>query len=233
MSENTLISRRSLLTVIGGAAAGLAAVVAGPAGRAHAAPSTAPDAGAAATTANGWPVLGTGSGVAESRIEGSDAVVALRGGEVETVLLHVARRFNYEIDTLNRGDLHGHTTATGDQAPYESNYRSGTAFAIRPDLYPVGSAGNLFAPQLLVLRDILADCEGVVRWGGDDQEQPKEGHFQIDVPPGDSRLSKVAAKIRGWQQTPDQGAGAPVDPLARPRLAASRTLAGRQKAAGS
>jgi hypothetical protein len=79
------------------------------------------------------------------------------------------------------------------------------------------------------VRDILAECDGVVRWGGDDMTHPKDGHFQIDVPPGDARLRAVAAKISGWQDKPGQDAGAPADPGSPIRRAAARSLQLRQQ----
>ncbi|MEV4628146.1 hypothetical protein AB0J90_17875 [Micromonospora sp. NPDC049523] len=182
------------------------------------------------TTQNGFPVIDP-TKVDSYPVEGSGAVVALLPGTVATVLLHVARRFSYEIDPLGRGDVHGHRTGRYVKAPFESNQLSGTAIVIRAGRYPIGSAGNLFAAQLLVVRDILAECEGVVRWGGDDPYQPKEGHFQIDVAPGDPALKRVAAKIGGWRDRPGMGAGSPVD-LAQPgRRSAARALERRQRPA--
>ncbi|WP_370531776.1 hypothetical protein [Streptomyces venezuelae] len=87
-----------------------------------------------------------------------------------------------------------------------NNQASGTAVVIRPGSYPAGARGTFTAGQLLVLRDILADTEGVVRWGGDDR-RPYEGLFYLDVQPGDVRLARVAATVRAWAETPSAGAG--------------------------
>lgn len=59
---------------------------------------------------------------------------------------------------------------------------SGTAIAIHPVLYPDGSKDGFFPHETVVVQDILADCEGVVRWGGDEKVS-MESHFQVDVPP--------------------------------------------------
>ncbi|MGI5377833.1 hypothetical protein ACQEV2_27020 [Streptomyces sp. CA-251387] len=156
-------------------------------------------------SANGWPVLRT----AESfRIEGSDRTVRLAGGDAATVLLHVARRFHYEIDSLRSGDVHGWTDDREVKADYESNHLSGTAIAIRRLDYPVGSKGNLYPNELIVVRDILTELDGIVAWGGD-FTTPKESHFEIAVRPGHPRLKGVARKIRRWETGPgDEGAGA-------------------------
>ena len=179
-------------------------------------------------TQNGWPVLTT-STVTTQLIEGSAAQVTLLTGDVSTVLLHVARRFSYEIDTLRAGEVTGFAVVASPAAAFESNYSSGTAVAIRADRYPAGAAGNLFPRELLVVRDILAECAGVVRWGGDDPTTPKESHFQIDVKPGDAALPKLARTIRGWRTHPGAGAGAPRDLLDPTRRAAAKDLERRQK----
>jgi hypothetical protein len=70
-------------------------------------------------------------------------------------------------------------------------------------------------------------CEGVARWGGDDRT-PDESLFYIDVAPGDERLSKVVAKIRGWVYTPGKGSGVLVDTLEPQRRNAAKRLAGQQ-----
>ncbi len=156
------------------------------------------------TSGNGWPIVDT---VPLRAIEGSDVGVAVLDGDVGTVLLHVARRFHYEIDALRKGDVAGHTTEREITADYESNHLSATAIAIRPWSYPVGIGGGLFPNELTVVRDILLDVGDVVRWGGDEQ-LPKESDFHIAVGPRDPALKAVADRIRGWNVGRGRGAGA-------------------------
>lgn len=217
MNESTggTLGRRQFLSVAGGLAA--AASV----GFAPAALAAAPTA---STSANGWPLRH--KDILQFKIEGSGDVVALRSGEVATVLLHVARRFHYEVAMLRPGQI----SQTGGDAPFESNYLSGTAFAIRPDLYPTGVKGNFFPHELAVVRDILAECGGIVRWGGDFKKSPKEGHFQIDVKPGNAKLAQVARKIEKWG--PSKSAGTPRDVFAEARRATAKVLAKQQIATG-
>ncbi|GAT69153.1 putative secreted protein [Planomonospora sphaerica] len=219
------LSRRRLLTVgagiVGAAALGRAAD---------------PSAAAAVpepvdwrhdVTENGWPVVGA---VGVHRVEGSNVSVPVLAGSVAVVLLHVARRFHYEIDALRSDapdEITGHVTSRAVAQPYESNYLSGTAIAIRPGGYPVGVSGGFFPHETTVIRDILAECDGLVRWGGDDPT-PKESHFQIDVRPGDRRLRLLAGRISVWNQTPGEGAGS-VDPFTSERLTAARELAREQR----
>lgn len=218
MNQPTGLSRRHLLAVVGAAAAGTAASAALPAAASAApGPATGPEPDATRWTAplseNQWPVI-DGAGAGAFRVEGSDATATLLTGAGEpsdaaTTLLYVARRFHYEIAPLAAGDIDGYTTDRTIAAGFESNRLSGTAIALRPQAYPVGSAGNLFPSEVATIRRVLDDCEGVVGWHGDDPVSPAEGHFSIGVPPGDAGLARVAAKIRGWQATPGMGAGAP------------------------
>nr|WSY54907.1 hypothetical protein OG999_35420 [Streptomyces sp. NBC_00886] len=156
-------------------------------------------------------------------MEGTSVEVSLATGDAATVLLHVARRFAYEIDMLRAKDVLGHTTDRTVGAPFESNYLSGTAIAIRPLHYPLGADvqnTGMSATERIVVADIVADCEGVVAWGGD-LKPVKQSHFHINVKPGDPHLKRVAARIRGWNDTPGEGAGS-IDAFAsaRRRLAA-------------
>ncbi|MEU0068066.1 hypothetical protein ABZ027_00585 [Streptomyces sp. NPDC006332] len=149
-----------------------------------------------ATSANGWtnqsnadrdsqvwtrPVAGTGLGV------------PVWIGDVETVLVHVVRRFHYEVQELAAVDLDGWRPAKGLRRGLpESNLASGTAVRIRPG---AGAKGSLYPLQVAAVRDILADCQGVVRWGGDD-EPVDESLFYIAVGPHDERLPRLATTVR-------------------------------------
>ncbi|MGY0069231.1 hypothetical protein ACWZEH_21080 [Streptomyces sp. QTS137] len=149
-------------------------------------------------------------------VPGTGLSIVVRAGDVETVLVHVVRRFHYEVDALNRpGEplpVEGWVkpSKVRDSELPESNQASGTAVALRPGSYPRGTRGGLTSGQELVIRDILADTEGIVRWGGDDR-LPYEGLFYLQVRPGDEDLARVATRIRAWNETPGAGAGTLVD----------------------
>ncbi|MER8017778.1 hypothetical protein ACIQ7S_00220 [Streptomyces griseoluteus] len=163
-------------------------------------------------TQNQWPVVDADH-TETSRIEGTNVSVPLLKGDVATVLLYVARRFSYEIDTLRPGDVQGHSTDRAVGVDFESNRLSGTALTIRPLFYPLGAqkGSGLSDLEKAVVADILADCQGVVGWGGT-ADPVKESHFQIDLGPGDPALATLAARIRGEEATPGTGAGS-IDPF--------------------
>ena len=224
------LSRRGLLAATGTVTVGLVAGSALAVTPALAAPvpQRADGTGNGPTTQNGWPVVDRQQ-IRTFPVEGSDAHVGLLAGNVATVLLHVARRYHYEVATLGADDVGGYRSDAPIGAAFESNRRSGTAISIRPGSSPLGAAGNLYQHQVAVIRDILAECGGVVRWGGDDPASPSEGHFQVDVPPGSERLATLATTIRAWRARPGQGAGAPAEPSDPARRRAARALAVRQR----
>ena len=172
------------------------------------------------TSKNGWPVL---DDAPDHTIEGCGHEVSLAEGDAATILLHVARRFHYEIDSLRAGDVHGWISSRKVTESYESNHLSGSAIAIRPVWYPAGTKGSLYPNELVVVRDILAELDGAVTWGGD-LKAPKESHFEIALPPGHPRVKGVARKIRGWNNCPaGEGAGA-TDAFDPKRLEAARAF---------
>ncbi|AVZ72883.1 hypothetical protein SLUN_12465 [Streptomyces lunaelactis] len=182
---------------------------------------------------NGWEmekVADDGGNIYTRPVPGTPlAGVQVRMGDAETVLVHVIRRFHYEIDELRKGGVVGwRSPGTVRKGLPESNQASGTAVQIQPGHYPAGTRGGFYPQQQVVIRDILAELDGVVRWGGDDSK-PDEALFYVDVPPGDATLAKKAAQLRNWQDEPDKGAGTPVDVLARERRNAAKSLERRQQ----
>ncbi|MFE3387043.1 hypothetical protein [Streptomyces anulatus] len=198
--------------------------------------AAAPTAGQAVTTSsagrwhgphssNGWPVL---QRAPEHRVEGAGGTrISCLGGDVATVLLHLVRRYHYEVRAIGPRDITGHTADRVIGPSYESNHLSGTAVTLFPALYPAGAKGNVFPQDLATLRDVLAELDGVVAWGGD-QEHAKESHFQIDVAPGDKRLAEVAARVRAWGCRPGAGAGVAPDVFATGRRTRARDVRDRQ-----
>jgi len=184
-------------------------------------------------SANGWPVdaaSNSGGCVWSRPVAGTGFDVDVAIGDAEVVLVHVVRRFHYEIDTLLPGEVVGFKRP-GQVSGYETDHASGTAVDIRPGHYPPGVRGGFTAQEVEVIRDILAECDGVVRWGGD-LEAPDEAHFWIGVPPGDERLRTVVARLRAWTHSPHRGAGVVPDVRAADRRRRARALERRQRGHG-
>lgn len=183
------------------------------------------------TSANGWTLAKQANHISTvwtRPVAGTGLTFDVRIGDVELILVHVIRRFHYEVEQLRRIDLAGWRKAgTLRKGAAESNLASGTAVRIRPG---ASAKGGLFPLQELVLRDILADCEGVVRWGGDDSDVD-ESLFYIATGPDDALVTKVADKIRDWDATPGRGAGTAVDVRSPSRRTRADRLARVQRSA--
>ncbi|WP_405389907.1 hypothetical protein OG596_19665 [Streptomyces sp. NBC_01102] len=152
---------------------------------------------------------------------GSTLDKEIKPGELQTI-----------FDQLRDGDVRGHRTSRGVGQAYESNYLSGTAIEIRARAYPLGARDGLYAPELVVVRDILAELDGAVEWGGD-FSVPKESHFEIALRPGHPKVKGVARKTASWNAGPGaQGAGT-VDAYEAGRRAHARTFARRTAPAGA
>ncbi|MEU1226930.1 hypothetical protein [Streptomyces sp. NPDC005828] len=208
MTRRTVVRTAAVV----GAAAALSPVL--PATAAPAAGGTATGAVAGArkpkrpaVSANGWTIQANtdrDSQVWTRSVSGAGLDVPVWIGDVETVLLHVVRRFHYEVEELHAGDLSGWRPAKEVRRRHpESNLASGTAVRIRQG---AGAQGSLFPLQIDTIRAILAECDGVVRWSGDDKPVD-ESLFYIAVGPLDPRLADLAARIREWNATPGRGAG--------------------------
>jgi hypothetical protein len=103
---------------------------------------------------------------------------------------------HYEIGPLDTGEgtVAGYTTNRAVRAAFESNYLSGTAIALYPTAYPVGGSEKLWAYQEVIVRDILADCDGTVVWGGD-LNPAAHSHFHLVARDRDKALRRVAERV--------------------------------------
>ncbi|WP_405855148.1 hypothetical protein OG407_04325 [Streptomyces sp. NBC_01515] len=171
-------------------------------------PSSRVDPRTGDTSANGWPTekgADIGGAVWTRAVPGTGATVALRLGAAAAVLVHVISRYHYEVEALEPDDVQGFRAPRG-LTGFRTNYASGTAVALRPGAHPPGATGTLFPAQRAAIADIVADCAGVVRWGGT-FSTPYEAHFQIDVPPSDDRLARLADRIGRRDLALGQGPG--------------------------
>jgi hypothetical protein len=157
----------------------------------------------AATSQNGWSA-GSSSVVPLSTLSVGAATfpAGVRRGDVHVVLGYVARRFDREVEALVKGWCWGHSYRVISGSTSLSNHSSGTAIDLNAPRHPLGRSGTFSATQRSHIRSILNSCNGVVRWGGDYSGRKDEMHFEINVRPGDPRLSALAKRIGG-------GGGAP------------------------
>lgn len=162
----------------------------------------------AATSQNGWQA-GTSSEIPLSSLAVGAATfpAGVRSGNVYTVLRHVAQQFDATVERLYSPGCWGHNYREISGSTSLSNHASGTAIDCNAPDHPLGAAGTFSAAQVAAIRTILARCNGVVRWGGDYSSRKDEMHFEINVPPGDSRLPTLAASLGGGGGTPTPPSG--------------------------
>jgi hypothetical protein len=146
---------------------------------------------------NGWPASTDPAaiGVRAFTVPGSSVSLKVKAGDVSTVLLYVASRFHDEVEPLKQSTSAGYSYRTIGSSGVLSNHASGTAVDLNWGDHPQGRTGTFTAAQEAVIRDILLATGGVVRWGGDYRTTVDEMHFEINVPPGDPSLARVAATI--------------------------------------
>lgn len=195
-------------TVLAGLATGAAGAAPGAAGG-DGAPSddagnsehrTSTPSGAVVTSYNGWPIGTPGStiGVERYQIPGTSFILPVRSGNVATVLMYVAGRFHREVEPLLGGQLFGYDYRKNvNNTSVWSNHASGTAIDLNADLHPNTVKNSFSAAKVTAIHRILADCAGVVYWGGDYTRTVDAMHFEINVDSSDSRLPALATKIWG------------------------------------
>jgi hypothetical protein len=155
---------------------------------------------AAETSYNGWPVGTPGSaiGIGTYPVENSPVRLQVKSGDVATILMYVAGRFNREVETLRSGYCGGYEYRRNVNNPSVwSNHASGTAIDLNWDKHPNGSKNTFSITQVSAIRAILSFCGSVVYWGGDYRGTVDEMHFEIDVAPGDPALAALVRKIQG------------------------------------
>ncbi len=135
--------------------------------------------------------------------------VAVRKGDVATVLVYVAKRFDSEVENLVWPGNWGYAERPIRGSRTTSNHASGTAIDLNAPRHPLGKQGTFSKSQVRKIKKILADCGGVVRWGGNYSGRKDEMHFEINA--GSARVREVAKAIRAGKK-PGPSGGATASP---------------------
>lgn len=155
-------------------------------------PRPASDAPGGPVSGNAWPAVADGH---DARLEPFPYVTGrVLGGDVHTVLLHVAQRFDAEVEPVDVASSWG--WAYRPVRGYEtglSNHASGTAIDLNATLHPLGERGTFTDAQVAALRAILDEVAPVVAWGGD-FDRADEMHLEIVGGPDD--VAAVADRLR-------------------------------------
>ncbi len=137
-----------------------------------------------ATSYNGWPASRNPADIAVRPFEvaGRDFPGGVRSGGVATVLKYVAAQMHVRVESLYTGtdkDDWGYSYRANVNNPSQlSCHSSGTAIDINATEHPNGKRNTFTAAQVVEIRRILKEVDGLVRWGGDFTTKD-EMHFEI------------------------------------------------------
>jgi hypothetical protein len=147
-----------------------------------------------ATSQNGWPVVGQ-SAVVDRAVLGVEFPNGWLKGDVDVVFTYLIGRLHREVEPLDDGGCWGWFVKKIEGSKTISNHASGTAIDYNAPAHPMGVRNTYSASDRAKIRAILADLNGVVRWGGDYTGRPDDMHFEIVK--GTAAVRAVAEKIRG------------------------------------
>jgi hypothetical protein len=150
-----------------------------------------------ANSENGWPL------VVEAQLEPLAWLpnnARLLAGPVAQVLGYVARQFAARVEPItSTSSFRPNAIIAGTKA--FSNHASGTALDLNGGKHAMGESGTFAKIQVDAIRQILAECSGVLRWGGDYASRPDEMHFEIR--PGATAAQVAAAAAALTTNTPN------------------------------
>lgn len=135
---------------------------------------------------NGWPV----NPPRRSRtVPGSSVRLTVADGPAGDVLMYVAHQFDQRVEDIDtaRGatpDDWGHADRPIAGSTVTSNHASATAIDLNALKHVRGKRGTFTPAQRAVIAQILKECRGVVRWGGDYSTTVDEMHFEINADEG-------------------------------------------------
>lgn len=155
-----------------------------------------------AVSQNGWRANDR-SLIASYSIPGGK--VALRKGDVATILVYFAKRFHSEVEPLKWPGNWGYAERKIRGGASLSNHASGTALDLNAPQHPLGKSGTFSSAQRGAINRILKDCGGVLRHGKDYRGRKDEMHVEINA--GTAAVARVAKAIRaGKKPGPSGGA---------------------------
>lgn len=150
---------------------------------------------------NGWPV---NPPLVTRDVPGTNVRLRVAEGPAGEVLIHVASQVSARVEDISmdsdageRDDWgHAHRNVRGGEAV--SNHASGTAIDLNATRHPLSVRDTFTPTQTQEIRNILAEVDNVVRWGGDYRNRADEMHFEIIG--SQEEVARVAERLRNAQQ---------------------------------
>lgn len=155
---------------------------------------------------NGWSAPPP-SGIRPLVVDGASIAPGVRDDDdVFVILQYVAVEFDKRVEWLRPGWCWGFNYRATTGGTTLSNHASASAEDLNAPLHPynVPASRNLTPAQIAEIHQILAELDGVVRWGGDYSSNVDAMHFELNVTPESGRVRAVADKIRSNNVALDQ-----------------------------
>jgi len=151
---------------------------------------------------NGWPASSDPKqiDVVSFKVGSVSFPNGVKAGDVHTVLNYVATQFGKTVEKLMSPGCWGYDYKKIDGSNSLSNHSSGTAIDLNAPHHPMGSSGTFGTKAKTAIHKIIADCDGVVKWGGDYTGRKDEMHFEIVG--NAAAVKKLADKLGGSTSTP-------------------------------
>lgn len=149
---------------------------------------------------NGWTASRNPAdfgGLTKLVIAGEEFAPGVRSGDVATIFQYFWTQFHARVEPLVKAEWHqaddwGYNYRPNRNANNLSCHASGTAADGNATRHPNGKRGTFSVAQIAMIRTILRELQGVLRWGGDFTGTPDEMHFEI-------RGSEAAARaVANW-----------------------------------
>lgn len=130
----------------------------------------------------------------------------VKSGDVEFLLMYLAGEIHRRVEPLGTG-CWGYAYRQNRNANNLSCHASGTAIDVNAPAHPNGKRGTWSAKKKTEVREILAECGGVIRWGEDFGGTVDGMHFEIH---GDAAAVKKAADALRKRLAPPKPVAKPV-----------------------
>ena len=155
------------------------------------------------TTQAGWPVISTSEG-----LQPLDFITGrVLPGDVHTILTFLCQRFERLVEPIVRSESWGwsYRPVRGSTTVW-SEHSAAVAIDLNASAHWIGLSDTFTDAQEAGIRQILAECGGVVVWGGKwASSRPDEMHFQLRHDPAE--IKRIAGLIR------KQAAAATAEPV--------------------
>jgi hypothetical protein len=130
----------------------------------------------------------------------NDVRLTVADGPAGDVLMYVAEQFDRRVEDLDldssRGELDdwGHADRPIRGGVTASNHASATAVDFNATRHALSARGTFSRAQVAEIREILAEVDNVVRWGGDYTNRADEMHFEINA--DYAQVARVADRLK-------------------------------------